>query len=212
MPVNRLYAETIKEEVRLSRDEMRHLTKVLRHRDGDNVEVVDGKGTLARALLKGERLIVTHREEAPPPTQLVLIQGLPALPKLEHIIEKGTELGVTTFMLFPAHRSRTKAISPSKRERLRAITIAAMKQCGRLYLPEIEVHTHLTVPDFPLYCASLTGKGKLRASTPCAIAIGPESGFTQEEEAQLGTPFSLHHNTLRSETAAIAALAQVWHH
>lgn len=210
MPANRFYVPEITDCVHLPRDEYRHLTTVMRAKPGDVVELVDGRGTLAHATFTEKGLEVTESHHEPAPRPLVLLQALPKTAKLELIVEKGTELGVTTFHLFPGARSDSKALSENKLARLRHIVIAALKQSGRLYLPEIILSHTIPSVDIPLYYGDPDATQSIDAPLPCAIAIGPESGFTEKEKKQLGTPVRLHHNTLRCETAAITALAQVW--
>ena len=210
MPVNRLYTPEITDHVVLTGDEHRHLHNVLRAKPGQSVELVDGRGTLAKAVVAEGGLRVTESHQEPEPPELLLLQALPKMTKLELIIEKGTELGVTTFHLFPGERSEIEAISENKLARLHHILIAALKQSGRLYLPKIVISPSIPTTDLPTYYGDPDATKPLQAAVPCAIAIGPESGFTSEEKKQFGSPIRLHHNTLRCETAAIAALAQVW--
>src|SRR5207248_2602313 len=125
--------------------ELHHLVNVMRTRLGEKIEVVNGQGQLAEAILqsiekKSASLRIESVETSSPFSQrLILAQGMPKQNRLEFIIEKGTELGMTEIWLFPASRSEKKDFSVNQLERLNILTIAAMKQCGRLFLPKIVI-------------------------------------------------------------------------
>lgn len=226
MPENCFYIDDplIDSEVTLSDQEFHHMTKVMRATKGERVQLVNGKGVLAdatllemdkkRALLHIQNVI---REEKPR-CHIILAQSIPRINRLDSIIEKATELGVGAIYLFPAALSERKELSEHQLERLRAIAIAAMKQSGRLYLPEIVLKpslkslTSLKVPSFfgdvdknaPHLLTALKGE-----MSEVLFFVGPESGFREEEEALLKTcaqGVSLHPNILRTDTAAIVAL------
>lgn len=207
--------------VHLTEDEHHHL-KVMRAQTGETIEIVNGQGALAHAHIDtiGKHtttLTLIHLETPPvPPQPLILAQALLRPKNLDLVIEKGTELGATAFWLFPGDRSEKTTLSPSQLERLRHITIAALKQSGRLFLPSLSLLPPLAhwerSPANPLW-------GDLDSSTPLTpqkgpttLLIGPEKGFSQEEENCLrhnfkGRGIRLSHNTLRAETAALCALS-----
>ena len=93
-----------------------------------------------------------------------------------------------------------------------------MKQCGRLYLPQIEMKPSLKkwqeLP-FPILFGDTRPQAsplELPLSKPCILLIGPEPGLSEDETLVLETKLhakgvKLHHNTLRTETAAIAFLS-----
>lgn len=194
----------------LSKEELHHMKKVLRVKNGEKVELVNGKGILAIGEFQEEMRIISSSFSPPPPYKKILALANPLQPHLELIIEKATELGITDFCLFPSTRSPIQDYSPSKKDRLHKITIAALKQCKRLHLPTI---TYLTPKNLP-HAYYLLGdpKGKqLPITIPqkdVGFIIGPESGFTPEEIAYLeqkASPIKLSENILRCETAAIVA-------
>jgi len=225
MPADRFFFEgPFTDTFVLTGDECKHLSRVMRKGEGDRVEVINGQGELAHvevtALTKHEAHLhvieIVRGEEDPP---LTLIQALPTkLSSLELILQKGTELGVTTFIVTLTSRGGWKQFSPNQLGRASHILITALKQCGRLTLPTLTFFSSLKeVPkqESPLF-------GDLRARAPSireveltsspAIFIGPESGFTSEEIALLETDHGamgvrLSKHILRTETAAIAAAA-----
>jgi len=218
VPHDRYYLDApLTNQITLDGDEFHHLTRVMRKKAGDPIELVNGRGALAQGkilnIAKREATIAinkteTHKPALPP---LILIQALPKLPLLELIIQKGTELGVSTFYLYPSSRSEKKELSTTQLKRLNHILISAMKQCGRFDLPTIEMgFPNLTIP---LFFGDLTeGAPPLsqKATLPAALVIGPEGGFTEKELQQLrkkGQGVRLAPYTLRTETAAITGLS-----
>jgi 16S rRNA (uracil1498-N3)-methyltransferase len=219
MPAYRYYIDApLEGRVTLTGEEANHLRRVFRQREGEMAELVNGRGDLAQAeilSIDGDvQLEVKQLERAPLPRQLHLRQGLPRPNRLGDIVEKGTELGATRFQLFPAERSERKEIGKGQLERLSRIAIAAMKQCGALYLPQIELIEPIErwqKPDIPSFFGDLSPAAPfLEPVGDATIVIGPESGLSEREEAmlrELGLQGrKLHHNVLRTDTAAFAAL------
>ena len=218
MPHDRFYIDTsLKNQISLQGDEHHHLTRVMRKKEGDTIELINGHDTLAlgkiQSISKKESLIdiiktETHESQLPP---LILIQALPKLPLLELIIQKGTELGVSEFFLYPSMLSEKKDLSPTQMKRLNHILISAMKQCGRLDLPTIKMG--FPKLDIPLFFGDLSERAPLlsqKAELPAALAIGPEKGFTEKELNELkekGQGVRLSPYILRTETAAITGLS-----
>ncbi|MDX8431573.1 MAG: RsmE family RNA methyltransferase [Candidatus Algichlamydia australiensis] len=202
----------------LSGAEAHHLTRVMRGKKGDHLELVDGKGTLAQGTLfssnKHETIVeitACEKQQEPAP-KIVLAAALIKQSRLEWLIEKGTELGATAFHLFASDHSERQKLSSNHLARLETATISALKQCKRLYLPKIEVFS--TFPE-------AKGKalfGDLDPNAPpltaakgnTTIYIGPEGGFSENELTQLrefATGVRLSRHVLRAETAGISALA-----
>jgi 16S rRNA (uracil1498-N3)-methyltransferase len=204
----------------LDGNEHHHLTRVVRARENDEIELVNGFGGLATAKIEKidkERtslriLHVKHTDLQN--TQIAM--GIPLMrpSKLEWVIEKGTELGVDAFYLYLADHSTQDSLSAHQIERLRAITISALKQSKRLYLPHLEI--------LPSLSSLLTQEkeiyfGDVHISAPLLeldflknilFITGPESGFSKKESdllEQKGRGVRLGPHVLRAETAPIAA-------
>ncbi len=223
MPIDRFfYPHSLDApSITLDDEESRHLS-VMRIRPGDEIEIVNGQGDLAKARYKkgAELEILSHEHLPPPPYELILAQAYTKPASLEWIIEKGTELGATAFWLFPGERSEKKTLSPNQEKRLHNLTISALKQCGRLYLPSIVLKPPLqqwAKPQGTLFFGSLFPDAPVLSKplSPAIFAVGPEKGFSLEETHFLeqtlqGQGVKLHDNVLRAETAAIAALAQLF--
>ncbi len=235
MPIERYFSATpfhVNQICALQEAEFHHLAHVMRTRKGDSVELVNGQGCLAQAhvqsIEKNRALLLVHNviQEEPPSYSLILAQALPKPNRLDFILEKGTELGVTAFWLFPGQLSAKKEFYPHQLERAQAITIAAMKQCGRLTLPEVHVLPVLeqwsewpscaffgdVQPSAPLFEAAWQSSAQKNAY---AFFTGPESGFSAQETEILKNHgvqgVKLHPYILRTETASLMALSLLSH-
>lgn len=235
MPIYRFYCEDpllAAKEVILEGQEFHHLVRVTRKGMGEVIELVNGQGHLAQgriqALKKTYALIQIQSisQTEIPHCKIVLAQAIPRLNRLDFILEKGTELGLTELWLFPGKYSERKKISMHQMQRMRTISIAAMKQSGRLYLPKITMKPPLEQWEtfvYPSYFGDISANAppffqvlKQQSSQESTLFfIGPESGFSDKETSVLNTlgaqGVRLHSNTLRTDTAALAALTLISH-
>lgn len=231
MAIDRFYLkDPLKEQttVFLQAEEFHHFNHVMRKKEHDVVELVNGEGMVATARVltigkKGASLSILKTSFYKPKlAPLTLIQALPKLSSLEWIIQKGTELGTTLFYLFPSERSEKKGLSEHQKKRLLQIAINAMKQCGRFDLPSFEYSPSLKSLSLPAKGNALFGDPHSKNSLsqgfiPDSIFIGPEKGFSKNECQILEETFEakgvcFHPYTLRVETAAIAALTLATSH
>lgn len=196
------------EEGFLPSSEAHHAVRVLRKREGDLIKLIDGKGKEFRGKIleinwKKRTPVVRVRieeilrvEEEPRYNVLALIPHLKG-DLTEFLIEKGTELGVTSFLIY--HSERTIARSQEFRvEPLLEKAISSLKQSGRLLLPEItyagELRDYLRSLEISgeevRVLAHQTGSDPVfeifkditeRGVQKILLAIGPEGDFTEEE-------------------------------
>jgi 16S rRNA (uracil1498-N3)-methyltransferase len=225
MPADRFYLDQpLTSPLIIHGEELHHL-HVMRIRSGEKIEIVNGRGELVEAQVEGidkkeaTLKIVSHVKKQPPTQKIILAQALPRFSALEWVVEKGTELGVTEFWLFPGNLSEKTSLTPTQLQRLQMMTISALKQCGRLFLPQILIKPPLV--EWQKIEGSLF-YGDVQGTAPLAgpfldrvfFIIGPEKGLASTEIEKLQTlgakAISLHVNTLRTETAAIAALSQFY--
>lgn len=204
---------------------------VLRMRDGESVELLDGDGRAIEGalVLNGGTAVVaavrSSRLDAPPGE---LRLGVPLLKSgnTELAVQKATELGATELVIYEAERSvRRPAGGEDGRllERLSLVAAEAMERCGAYHLPRLRLCDDVltaaerlgprvlipsTEPGAPALADEL-----LEGDAVVAAIIGPEGGFTREEIESLqrmgGMQVSLGSRVLRAETAvmAIATLA-----
>ena len=144
MPAERFFINSPLVEgqsINLEGQEFHHLAHVMRGRVGDAVEIVNGSGGFAEAKIERiqkhqAQLHIHGAEKHPKPSaELILVQAMPRINRLDFILEKGTELGATQIHLVATETCERKSVTDSQLERFQSITIAAMKQCGRLYYP-----------------------------------------------------------------------------
>ncbi|MEY2809686.1 MAG: hypothetical protein RLZ66_1197, partial [Pseudomonadota bacterium] len=154
--------------------------------------------------------------------------GMPANERMDWLVEKATELGVTRLTPLMTERSVLRLQgerAEKKRAHWQSVAAAACEQCGRNRLPEIDLPQSLTewLSHFRAAEGTLTrvlslsaGSQPLRstvadASAPVLLVSGPEGGLSATEEALLRqhhfAPVTLGPRVLRAETAALAALA-----
>ncbi len=235
MPHNRYYANFALEPqttITLEGDEWHHLAHVSRARVKERVEIINGKGRLAIARLeeihKKEGLLFIEKiqEESPAPPAVILSLAISRMNHLEWAVEKATELGASALWLFPGVLSEKPALSENQLTRLHSLVLAATKQCGRLYLPEIKLMPLLkqwepltassafvcdTSSDAP-YLWDLPAEQSL--TFPILFFVGPEKGFDPKELHFLKSELKaqgvrLHPHILRTETVPLVALSLI---
>ena len=213
-----------------------HAARVLRLREGNRVGMFDGLGNECHGViaeLGGKRVVIgditassVNRES---PLRTVLAQALSSSEKMDWVIQKATELGVTEIQPLDTERSVAKLSAERAAKRLehwRQVAISACEQCGRNLLPEI--HAPLDVMAWlqqtnelpgespaakfillPQGTASLHSQEKPKGKV--VLLVGAEGGFTQAESdsaLRCGfTPIRIGARVLRTETAAVAGLA-----
>jgi 16S rRNA (uracil1498-N3)-methyltransferase len=212
-------------------EEFSHLIHVMRKKIGDEIGVVDGEGTLHEVTLEEVRekqargkITATSRNHLEPTTRLTLAVGILKNPsRFDFLVEKVTELGVKE--IIPLETDRTIP-SHAKTDRWQKLALAAMKQCGRAYLPRVRELTPLARvrDDFDKFDRTLVAHEQVESTvslrtvagdgrSSILVLVGPEGGFSEEEIqmcVSMGcTAFSLGQRRLRTETAAITVAAQI---
>jgi 16S rRNA (uracil1498-N3)-methyltransferase len=217
--------------VRLADTAAAHVTRVLRLGVGDAVTLFNGDGAdyparvsdVGRGTVEAE---VTGRTaaRAESPLAVTLVQGIARTERMDLVLQKATELGVAVILPVATVRSVVRLDAAGGARKLghwRGIAIAACEQCGRARVPQIaEPRTFeswiaepslagarlLLSPEAEAPLASAA-----RGATTVELLVGPEGGLTDaERNTALAAGFRacrLGPRILRSETAAIAALA-----
>lgn len=225
--------------VEITGGELHHLVNVVRLRAGDEITVLDGAGGAYEVTIvsvAGDAAIgeIKGRHQTPPPMMKVtLFVGLPKADRMDMIIQKATELGAHQITPVLCRRTVPNLSSERAKRRVarwRQISVEASKQSRRPLFPIISSPLHFddalekSSSDlkliFTLSESYSTNPNKLKnvleqnaGAKEVSLFIGPEGGFTGDEVSRAvsvgAIPVSLGDNILRTETAAIAALAVV---
>jgi len=212
-------------------EQAHHMAHVLRLAPGDAVVVFDGRGREYRATIErigksgvsirvGEAMLVDRESPLP----VTLAQGISSGDRMDYTIQKAVELGVHTIQPLAMQRSVVRLSNERAAKRLahwQAIAVAACEQCGRNRVPEVLPVAALTswlasiaadcrrltlAPDAPRALREVE-----RPSGSIVLLVGPEGGLAPREaddaRAAGFEPVRLGPRVLRTETAALAALA-----
>ena len=163
--------------------------------------------------------LITEMKQNLPRRDVYLCFAMLKKDKMEWVLQKGTELGVSHFV--PLITDRTEKTGWNQ-ERARKITIEATEQCERADVPRLrqplsprklieELHDGIDILIAEAGDPLNSHKSILESSNPIAILVGPEGGWSDEEKGYFAANklphFSLSRFTLRAETAAISAAA-----
>ena len=132
-------ALTAGKPVALSPQESAHALRVLRLREGAQIQVLNGRELWQATLaVSGPEAAAVPVAPCPSPesaTQVTLWQGTPKGDKLETVVQKGTELGM--WALWPVDMARSVARGERRQDRLCRAALEAAKQSGRAHVPEV---------------------------------------------------------------------------
>ncbi|MFZ6768982.1 16S rRNA (uracil(1498)-N(3))-methyltransferase [Undibacterium sp. Di26W] len=215
-------------------DEVAHHVFVLRQNVGDNIHIFNGEGGCYVATLTevGKKNVTADvkvflPEECELPYSLNLVQALPEASKMDWIIEKAMELGVSAIQPLAAQRCVVKLSAEraeKKQAHWQAIIVAAAEQCGRnrlahlapvmnyaQWLGQQDMHQRILLT--PRADQSLADWSRHHPAQAVSLMVGPEGGYTDEEEnlaIKHGVlALSMGPRILRTETAGLAAIAML---
>jgi len=210
----------------LTEEDSGHAVRVLRHKEGDSVVIVDGLGHFYEA-----HIVSAHPKHCSVEIDKVIkenhwpyyveigVAPTKNLDRMEWFLEKATEMGLDRFVPLKCRFSERKEL---KTERMKKIAISAMKQSLKATMPKIEemidikkyLKDDFDGQKFIAHCfrdseRKLLSK-QIVPGSKVRILIGPEGDFS-EEEIQLALdngyiPISLGDQRLRTETAALASV------
>ncbi len=211
-------------------DEAKHIKNVLRMLPDDDIMVFDGTGYdyLCRITAVGAQIdaqiISKEINKAEPGISVTLYQAYPKSAKMEEIVQKAVELGVSRVVPFIARRCVKR---PEDASRLRRVALSAVKQCGRSVLPTVddilrfdEALKLMKAHDKLVICWEEERETSLKQALQgdaknIGIVIGPEGGL-EEAEVRLmreagGVSVTLGPRIMRTETAGIAVMAAIFY-
>ncbi len=217
-------------------DDVNHIRNVLRMTLGEKLAISCGKGVEYMCAVEElqedaitARILEEHATESELPVSITLFQSLPKSDKMEFVIQKAIELGVSRVVPVRTKRCVVKLDERKEEKKLarwQAIAEAAAKQSGRGIIPEIQriadfeqalqmaaQYDTVLIPyelygDMPESVAAVQRAAEGRS---VGIFIGPEGGFERGEVEQAvnggAVPISLGKRILRTETAGLAILS-----
>ena len=222
------------DNVTITGEPLRQIGYVLRLKPLDRIIVLDNSGwefevaieRITKQQAKG-KVINKQPGQGEPHIKITLYQALLKSDKFELVLQKGVELGVTSFVPFVSERCITRKESAAKMERWRKIIQEAAEQSERLILPIL----HPLIP-FDEACRSVKPPALLlweeeksvslkrtlqnplyKNATSLSLFVGPEGGFPESEKEMAqrhGIAIaSLGKRTLRAETAGLAAISAI---
>ena len=227
------------------KNDLHHMERVLRLSAGDRLDISDSQVWEYRTEIVSidedcAKVLILDKQKfsSEPDIKITLFQGIPKQGKMELIVQKAVELGVSS--IIPVFTDRTvvsdKGNFSKKIQRWQKISDEAVKQCRRGIIPQISQAVKMTevidsFGDFDLVLFpyenedGVTIKDVLRQQNgssdnakelnveSIAVIIGPEGGFSREEAERItgsgGQSVSLGKTILRTETASLAALSMI---
>ena len=216
----------------LEGSDVSHIRTVLRLTVGDEIEVLDGEGSLylvrlsefKNKLIKCE-ILSSEKIDAEPPLKIYLGQSIIKGNGFDVILRKAVELGVYSISPLLTERTVIKSNSDKKIIRWKKIVEESSKQCGRSLIPKISNNIikletfcqQASDSDLKLIFWEMENKKSLKDINPetvpssASLLIGPEGGFTQEE-VETARSYGFHSLGLgprifRAETAPLVVLS-----
>ena len=216
-------------------DAANHIARVLRLEPGAPLTVFDGRGGEYAARIESLRknaVIIAVQERAPSSREsslsLTLAQGVSRGERMDWVVQKATELGVTAIVPVLTERTMVKLDARQSERKLahwHGIAVAACEQSGRDRIPDIVAPLSLddflrgTDPQTTRLLLSPTGTQRIddlkAPERRMVVLIGPEGGLAEtEQRSAIGAGFvavRLGPRVLRTETAAVSALTLLQH-
>ena len=229
------YKGLLADTIEITGSDAHHLMHVMRAKAGQEVTVVDDEGSVARMEMTAFRedavtLVLKERLAAntESPLELVLAQCLLKADKMDYVVQKAVELGVTEIVPVKSHNCVVRydaKKAAARQQRWQKIAEEAAKQCGRTALTEVMPITDLsnlirensdTEDTEIVFCYENEDETTVKSCLQAAkgkrliLLIGPEGGFTLDEAQAVqeagGKAVTLGPRILRAETAAVAAV------
>lgn len=217
----------------LSESDTYHITKVMRYKQKDKIEVVYNEKMYISEIVETSPIVQAKKiteimENSELSLKVTLVQSLVKEQKMDYILQKTTELGIDKIIPFQAERSIVKQNDKinKKLDRWQTIIKEASEQSKRTIIPKVMPVVSLKeleeIEGYDYkFIATVNEKqqnlkkvlSKVEKGATIVIVVGPEGGFTNEEEEKLINrgfiPISLGKSVLRTETAGLFFMSAV---
>ena len=207
MFVPTIYIENSNDNMRVevSDKKLHHLNKVLRIRDGDKVNISDGKGLIYYGNLINNFVEIKNSRMYQRQNSLkIFVPYLREKNRFRFLIEKLTELNVNEIYIGITKNTQNTNYSKSK---IQEWVVSALEQSGSAYLPELFFPENINFSVFTT-CFDISGESFDKKTEKLNnFAIGPEGGWTDEELSKFQYKIKMSEFSLRTETAAITAVS-----
>ena len=207
MFVPTIYIENLNDNmnIEVSDKKLHHLNQVLRLRDGDKVNISDGKGLISYGNFINNCVEINNSRMYQRQNSLkIFVPYLREKNRFRFLIEKLTELNVNEIYIGITKNTQNTNYSKSK---IQEWVISALEQSGSAYLPELFFSENINFSVFTT-CFDISGESfDKKTEKPNNFAIGPEGGWTDEELSKFQHKIKISEFSLRTETAAITAVS-----
>ena len=229
------YKGLLADNIEITGSDAHHLMHVMRAKAGQEVTVVDDAGCVARmemTAFREDAVTLTLKErlaaDTESPLKLVLAQCLLKADKMDYVVQKAVELGVTEIIPVKSHNCVVRydaKKAAARQQRWQKIAEEAAKQCGRTALTSVTPIKDLSdllkdnsrAEDTEIiFCYENEDENTVKSCLRAAqgkrliLLVGPEGGFTLDEAQEVqesgGRAVTLGPRILRAETAAVAAV------
>ena len=207
MFVPTIYIENLNDNmnIEVSDKKLHHFTQVLRLRDGDKVNISDGKGRISYGNFINNCVEINNSRMYQRQNSFkIFVPYLREKNRFRFLIEKLTELNVNEIYIGITKNTQNTNYSKSK---IQDWVISALEQSGSAYLPELFFPENI---DFSVFstCFDISGESfDKKTEKPNNFAIGPEGGWTDEELSKFQHKIKISEFSLRAETAAVTAVS-----
>ncbi len=210
-------------------DIIHQITRVMRSQIGDFVILFDGDGsetTYEIMSISKKSIWLRGKDRRFPQSEglrdITLYQALPnKIEKIEYILQKWVEVGISKFIFFRAEYSQKLLLSENKKLRLTTIAREAVEQCGWVHMPEIYFFDTINISEGTPTNITLDTTGKvikvseILLSDHLSIWIGPEGWWSEKEREKMSDSgflfVRLWERILRTETAGIVSAFALLH-
>ncbi len=214
------YSESLNDNTKfvdLTDFDKKHLFKTLRADIGENIGLLNGKGIIATAkiLEKNSFEIISLSKYSEPKTKIHLYLAMPKKQKIDTLLKQATEVGISTINPIITTNNAFKYI-PKYLEKWQQSLIEGCKQSKNPYCPIINPPINFIdainkVKNIPAFYGAVKESNQFnndKLNADLAWFVGPEGGFTDEEEKTMELsnfiPFNISPHIMRIETAVIA--------